>query len=139
MSENLAKEYIEQAETHRKRARTLLEQWEFPESVQMSQRCVELCLKAILRKYDVEPPHKHDVGAELAQISAKLPETFKAKVGKLRLASLTLAMWRDPSTYGLQQIGPSTMFGKEEAELALHFADEVYLSCSPIRYGRDPY
>jgi len=37
-------------------------------------------------------------------------------------------MWRDPSTYGLQEIGPQQMFAKEEAELALHFADEVSFS-----------
>jgi hypothetical protein len=139
MSENLPKEYLEQAETHCKSAKTLFEHWESPESIQMSQRCVELCLKAVLKQYGIEPPHKHDVGAELAQISAKLPESFQAKIAKFRLASLTLAVWRDPVTYGLEQMGPSKMFSKEEADLALHFAEEVYSSCSPIRYGAEPY
>lgn len=138
MSTDLAVEYMEQADTQCSSARRLFEQWEFPESIQMSQRCVELCLKAILRKYGVDSPRKHDVGSELAQISSKLPESFQAKLAKFRIASLTLAMWRDPSTYGLEQLGPSKMFGREEAELALHFADEVYLFCSPIRYGQEP-
>lgn len=137
MSEELVKDYVEQAATHRDSARTLQEHWEYPESVQMSQKCVELCLKAVLKRYGVEPPHKHDVGAELAQISPKFPKGFQAKVAKFRLASLTLAMWRDPSTYGLQEIGPQQMFAKEEAELAFHFADEVYFACSPLRYGQE--
>jgi len=139
MAEDLVKGYIDQAGTYKKTAQNLLEQWQFPESVHASQSCVELCLKAVLKKYGASIPHKHDVGAELAQISEKFPKSFRERVAKFRLISLTLAMWRDPSMYGLEQFPPDKMFGHAEAKLALQFAEEVYMPCSPLRYDQELY
>lgn len=139
MLEDLVKGYVEQAATHKKTAQSLLEQWQFPESIHASQGCVELCLKAVLKKYGVSIPHKHDVGVELAQVSEILPKIFRDKVAKFRLISLTLAMWRDPSMYGLGQFPPDKMFSQDEAKLALRFAEEVYMSCSPLRFGQELY
>jgi HEPN domain-containing protein len=133
------KGYIDEAETYRRTAQNLLEQWQFPESIRASQTCVELCLKAVLGKYGISVPHKHDVGAELAQASKRFPKSFQEKVAKFRLISLTLAMWREPSVYGLGQFPPDKAFGQAEAKLALQFAEEVYNACSPVRYDQEIY
>jgi len=139
MTKELVRGYIDQAETHQKTARNLLDQWQFPESIHASQSCVELCLKAVLNNYEVSVPHKHDVGAELAQISEKLPESFREKVAKYRLISLTLAMWRDPSMYGLGEFPPDKMFGQAEAKLALQFAQDIFIPCAALRHDRELY
>jgi len=56
-------------------------------------------------------------------------------VSKLNFVSLSLAMWRDPSMYGMEgQIPADKLFAKEEADLALRYAEDAYSWCSPIRY-----
>ncbi|MDI6814781.1 MAG: HEPN domain-containing protein [Dehalococcoidales bacterium] len=136
MPEDLVSSYKEQAYTHLEMARTLYEHYEYPECIQSAQRCVELFLKAVLKKNGVEPPHKHDVGAELAQISDKISDSYlREKLAKLRFISLQLAMWRDPATYGLAgQVPPDKLFGKDEADLAIRYAEEARSACASYLY-----
>jgi HEPN domain-containing protein len=136
MVEDLVKSYVAQARTYLDTAKQLRERYEFPEAVRAAQTCVELCLKAILKSAGIDPPHKHDVGRELLAVQEKLPATFREKVPKLNFISLSMALWRDPAMYGMEgQLPPDKLFGKEEADLALRYAEDVYLWCSPVSYG----
>lgn len=132
MPEDLVSSYREQAYTHLNTARTLHEHHEYPECIQSAQRCVELLLKAVLKKNGVEPPHKHEVGAELGQISDKILDSYlREKLPKLRFISLQLAMWRDPAMYGLaDQVPPDKLFGKDEADLAIKYAEDTRSACA---------
>jgi HEPN domain-containing protein len=137
MAEELVQNYIDQAHTYLETAKQLRERYEFPEAVRAAQTCVELCLKAILKSKGIDPPHKHDVGRELLVIQEKLPTNFRQRVPKLNFISLSLALWRDPSMYGMEgQLPADKFFGKEEADLAVRYAEDTYLWCSPVRYDQ---
>ena len=129
-----AKGLVDQAHTHLQTARTCLKNFDYPECVQAAQKCVELCVKAALKALTGDFPRRHHVADELAKYVDKLPEHVKRKLPRIAFASWQLNLWRSPSTYGydLPQVPPDKLFGKEEAELAVSYAEGAYFAINPF-------
>jgi HEPN domain-containing protein len=125
----------------------------YSESVQASQECVELSVKSILFLLGVEYSASHgwdkDQFSKIAkQIQEKhLVERLKAQDLNyaIRLPRLLLLVnfWNQfylPAKYGFEAgylAPPQDLFDKEEADIALHHADECWRAASHLRYLPD--
>ncbi|MEM4807540.1 MAG: HEPN domain-containing protein, partial [Nitrososphaerota archaeon] len=80
----IAKSYLRQAEARLKDAKDALAEGNYPYAVRLSQECVELSLKAVLKAVGIDYPKVHDVSDILLDIKERFPEWFKAEIEFLR-------------------------------------------------------
>ncbi|MEM1906186.1 MAG: HEPN domain-containing protein, partial [Nitrososphaerota archaeon] len=93
----IAKSYLRQAEARLKDAKDALAEGNYPYAVRLSQECVELSLKAVLKAVGIDYPKVHDVSDILLDIKERFPEWFKAEIEFLRESSKILAKKREIS------------------------------------------
>ncbi|MEM1818481.1 MAG: HEPN domain-containing protein, partial [Nitrososphaerota archaeon] len=91
----IAKSYLRQAEARLKDAKDALAEGNYPYAVRLSQECVELSLKAVLKAVGIDYPKVHDVSDILLDIKERFPEWFKAEIEFLRESSKILAKKRE--------------------------------------------
>ncbi len=102
------------------------QRWSFV--VRLSQECVELTLKAILRYFCIEPPKWHDVGAIFEQNQHKFTPLIREKLGDVIKISKELRKDRELSMYGDEERGLSSidLYKEPQATEAKTWAEEIY-------------
>lgn len=130
----LAEAYMRQAEARLKNAKEAYPEENYPYTVRLSQECVELCLKAILKAVGIEYPKIHDVSDILVDVTNRFPGWFQAEVGFLSESSKILVKKREPSLYGGEEafLSPEDVISKTDAEDALKRAKRTFESCRKL-------
>jgi HEPN domain-containing protein len=127
----VAKSYLRQAEARLEDAIEALEEENHLYAVRLSQECVELSLKAVLRVIGIEYPKVHEVSDLLLEFSERLPEWFRAEIGFVRESSKILYKKREPSLYGDEEalLPPNEVMDRGDAEDATKRAKRIYGLC----------
>ena len=76
----IAKAYLRQAEARLKDAKEALADGNYPYAVRLSQECVEMSLKAVLKAVGIEYPKVHDVSDVLVDVEDRFPDWFRAEL-----------------------------------------------------------
>lgn len=106
----------------------------YPYAVRLSQECVELSLKAVLKAVGIEYPKIHDVSDVLAEVKGRFPEWFKAEVDFLCESSKILVKEREPSLYGGEEafLSPDEVIDENDARDAIARAEKTYKLCEKL-------
>lgn len=130
----IAEAYLHQAEARLKDAEEAYPEKNYPYTVRLSQECVELCLKAVLKAVGIEYPKVHDVSDVLVGVKQRFPTWFQAEIGFLSESSKILVKKREPSLYGSEEelLSPEDVISKEDAEDALKRAKKTFELCKKL-------
>ena len=130
----VAKSYLRQAKARLDDAEEALPEANHPYAVRLSQECLELCLKAVLKAVGIEYPKIHDVSDILTEVKGRLPDWFKAEIDFLRESSKILVKKREPSLYGGEEalLSPDEVIDKNDAEDATMRAEKTYNLCEKL-------
>ncbi len=130
----IAKSYLRQAKARLKDAKEAMQEKNNPYAVRLSQECVELSLKAVLKAVGIEYPKIHDVSDVLIEIKDRFPEWFKANIEFLCESSRILVKKREISLYGGEEafLSPDEVIDKADAEDATTRAEKTYSLCEKL-------
>ena len=118
------------------RGRQLLNSGDYSGVIEAAQHCIEHAIKSAYKLVDLDPPRTHE-----AVLDKRGKDTFVYVVRRLRFPNeqqfLRLSwigpMWswgNNTAVYGYEEIPAATFFWREDAELAMKYADNV-MSCVP--------
>lgn len=124
-NQSLAEDYLTRSEKRLKALDTLFEEESWADVVRESQEVVELALKALVGKMNLEVPRIHDVSNILKENKERLPPDAHKHLDKLCKISKELRRDRELSFYGSEDLTPSEFYTKEDAVLARDQAREV--------------
>lgn len=124
-NKTLADDYLQRSEKRLKAIDTLFQEVSWADVVRESQEAVELALKALLRKMNVEVPRIHDVGNILLENKSKLPNQARGSLEGLCKISKELRRDRELAFYGSEDLTPSEFYSKADAERARDQARKV--------------
>lgn len=130
----LAESYLRQAKARVRDAEDAYPERNYPYAVRLSEECVELSLKAVLKAVGIEYPKIHDVSDVLVKVKDRFPEWFKAETGFLAESLRILVKKREPSLYGGEEafLSPDEVIGKPDAEDAVKRAKKTYTLCQRL-------
>ena len=130
----IAKAYLRQAEARLKDAKDALLEGNYPYTVRLSQECVELSLKAVLKAVGIEYPKIHEVSDILADVGDRFPEWFRMELEFIRESSKILAKKREISLYGGEEafLSPEEVISKADAEDATQRAVKTHELCRKL-------
>lgn len=130
----VATSYLHQAKARLDDAEDAVKEGNHPYAVRLSQECVELSLKAVLKAVGIEYPKVHEVSDILCEIGERFPDWFKAEMGFLAESSKLLFKKREPSLYGDEEalIPPNEVMSKGDAEDAANRAKKTYSLCERL-------
>lgn len=133
-SVRVAKSYLRQAKARLEDAIDAAREGNNPYAVRLSQECVELSLKTVLKAVGIEYPKVHDVSDIFLEIRDRFPSWFKAEIGFLRESSKLLFKKRELSLYGNEEalIPPDEVMSKNDAEDATSRAKKTYNLCEKL-------
>lgn len=120
---NLPQAYLKKCTSRLRALRVLQEDANHSDVVCESQEVVELCSKAILRLALIDPPHRHDVAAELLQAKASLPTTVHDALTELVTANHWLRREREISFYGAEDFDPTEGYSEADSTRAFGYAE----------------
>lgn len=122
---DLPRAYLKKCKSRLKALRVLMDDENFSDVVRESQQIVELCSKGILRVALIDPPHRHDVGAELKEASSKLGSRHAKTVEDLVTANHWLRREREMAFYGADDFDPTEGYSKRDATRAFDYAEQA--------------
>lgn len=130
----MAKSYLRQAKARLDDATDALREENHPYVVRLSQECVELSLKAVLKAVGIEYPKIHDVSDIFPEIRDRFPDWFKTEINFLCESSKLLFKKREPSLYGDEEalLSPNEVMSKDDAEDSANRADKTYSLCEKL-------
>ncbi len=130
----VAKSYLRQAKARLEDALDALQEENHPYAVRLSQECVELSLKAVLKAVGIEYPKIHEVSDLLSDIRDRFPDWFKTEIDFLRESSKLLFKKREPSLYGDEETltPPNEVMDRKDAEDATNRAKKTYNLCKKL-------
>lgn len=130
----MALDYIKRARRCLKEAQNALADDDSPMAVRRGQECVELGLKAVLRRLGVEYPKKHDVSDALEYIAGQVPTWFAARIPAFAALSSKLARERGPAMYGYEAelVPASQLFTRADAEERVAAVGQVFAACERL-------
>ena len=130
----LAESYVRQAVARLKNAEEAYAGRNHPYAVLLSQECVELCLKAVLKAVGIEYPKIHDVSDVLVESKQRFPEWFQAEMNFLSESSKILVKKREPSLYGGEEVflSPEDIIGEGDAKDAVERAEKTFELCKRL-------
>ncbi len=130
----MARSYLRQAEARLEDAEDALEEENHPYAVRLSQECVELSLKAVLKSVGIEYPKVHEVSYVLEEVGDRFPGWFRAEIGYMAESSRLLFKKREPSLYGDEEalLPPNAVMGYEDAEDATQRARKTHNLCENL-------
>lgn len=130
----LAESYMRQAGARLDNAEIAYAGGNHPYAVRLSQECVELCLKAVLKAVGIEYPKIHDVSDVLVQSKQRFPEWFQAEMNFLSESSKILVKKREPSLYGGEEafLSPEDIIGERDATDAVRRARKTFELCKRL-------
>jgi len=105
-----------------------------PYAVRLSQECVELSLKAVLKAVGIEYPKIYEVSDIFPEIGDRFPDWFKTEIDFLCESSKLLFKKRGPSLYGNEEtlISPNEIMSRNDAEDATNRAEKTYNLCEKL-------
>ena len=130
----IARSYLRQAEARLKDAKDAFLETNHPYAVRLSQECVELSLKAVLKAVGIEYPKIHDVSDVLLEVKDRFPVWFKTQMEFLCESSRILVKKREISLYGGEEafLAPEEVIDKGDAEDATKRAERTYRLCERL-------
>jgi len=130
----IAKAYLRQAEARLKDAKDALFEGNYPYAVRLSQECVELSMKAVLKIVGIEYPKIHDVSDVMVDVKDRFPDWFKMELEFLRESSKVLLKKRELSLYGGEEafLSPEEVISRGDAEDATERAAKTYELCRKL-------
>jgi len=130
----VAHAYLRQAKARLEDAVEAVHEANYPYAVRLSQECVELSLKAVLKAVAIEYPKIHDVSDILLEVKERFPPWFQAETDYLSESSKILVKKREPSLYGGEEafLSPYEVIDKEDAEDAVTRAGKTYNLCEKL-------
>jgi len=133
-SVKVGKSYLRQARARLEDAKDASAEANYPYAVRLSQECVELSLKAVLKLVGIDYPKIHDVSDILIEVKDRFPNWFKAEINFLRDSSKILVKKREPSLYGSEEafLSPDEVMNKDDAEDAVMRAEKIYNLCENL-------
>ncbi len=136
LSNDQVEDYFTMATDLRNEAERYLKKGKYDLSIRRSQEAVEMFLKSLFRKIDIEYPPAHDLTKKIYEVHKKLKQygISRSEVAQMILANETLQLWRDRAFYGDETLRVSRVFSQAEAELALYYAKQLYGLVAMARY-----
>lgn len=130
----VARSYLRQAKARLDDAKDALKEGNHPYAVRLSQECVELSMKAVLKAVGIEYPKVHEVSYVFQEIRDRFPDWFRAEVEYLTESSKLLFKKREPSLYGDEEalIPPNGVMSEEDARDATERAERTYSLCDRL-------
>ncbi len=134
---NLAETIVVEAYKNLLRARRLTEDYDYSGSVEASQHCIELSVKALHRLVGLDPPRVHDPGKFLTDVLSRLefPSGWDFMINRLGRIRWVSEMWEfahSTAIYGYGSSPASQLFGSEDAQTAIKYAEQVQSTCSEV-------
>jgi HEPN domain-containing protein len=111
-----------------------LQEGNHPYAVRLSQECVELSLKAVLKAVGIEYPKVHEVSDVFLEIRDRFPDWFGSEIKFLTESSKLLFKKREPSLYGDEEdlLPPNEVMNENDAEDATNRAQKVHGLCEKL-------
>lgn len=130
----VAKSYLRQAKARLEDAKEAFLESNYPYAVRLSQECVELSLKAVLKAVGIEYPKIHDVSDVMFEVKDRFPEWFKAEMDFLCESSRVLVKKRELSLYGGEEafLTPEEVIDEKDAGDATARAEKTYGLCERL-------
>jgi HEPN domain-containing protein len=130
----VAKSYLRQATARLEDAKKACSGANYPYAVRLSQECVELSLKAVLKAVGIEYPKVHDVSDVLSEVRERFPDWFKAEIEYLCESSRILFRKRGPSLYGGEEafLSPDEVIDSNDADDAIKRAERTFTLCERL-------
>lgn len=130
----IAKAYLRQAEARLKDAKDALFEGNYPYAVRLSQECVELSMKAVLKVVGIEYPKIHDVSDVMVDVEDRFPDWFRMELEFLCESSKVLIKKRELSLYGGEEafLSPEEVMSRGDAEDATERAAKTYELCRKL-------
>lgn len=130
----IAKSYLRQATARLEDAQKACSGGNYPYAVRLSQECVELSLKAVLKAVGIEYPKVHDVSDVLLEVKERFPNWFRAEIEYLCESSRILFRKREPSLYGGEEafLSPDEVINSNDAEDATKRAEKTCKLCEKL-------
>ncbi|MBO3753649.1 MAG: HEPN domain-containing protein [Candidatus Brockarchaeota archaeon] len=130
----IARSYLKQAEARLSDAKDAYQEDNYPYAVRLSQECVELSLKAVLKAVGIEYPKVHDVSDVLLSVGQRFPEWFQQELTYLSESSKILVKKREVSFYGGEEafLSPDEVIGEEDARDAIGRAGKAFTICRKL-------
>jgi HEPN domain-containing protein len=129
---NLPQAYLKKCTSRLRALRVLQEDENHSDVVRESQEVVELCSKAILRLALIDPPHRHDVAAELQQARVSLPAEVHDALTQLVTANHWLRREREISFYGAEDFDPTEGYSTADSTRAFAYAELAVQTLSTL-------
>jgi HEPN domain-containing protein len=117
-NEDLADDYLMRAEKRLVALEALMKVAAYADVVRESQEVVELALKGLMRKKNLEVPRVHDVSSALLEHRARFSKVFDKHLSKLCEISRELRRDRELAFYGSEDLSPSEFYKKKDADWA---------------------
>lgn len=119
MTSSLYQDYLKRARVRLEVLDIFFQRQSYADAIRESQEVVELLLKALLRKFSIDPPHWHDVSRILIENQAALPEMIQTDLNRICAVSKRLRKERELSFYGDEDFIPSDEYTKDQAKEAI--------------------
>ncbi len=127
---DLSQDYLLRARGRLKAVDALLAERMWADVVRECQEVVELALKGLLRRYDIEVPRVHDVSDVLQENSARFPQVVQEAIEELSEISQELRRDRELAFYGSEDITPHSFYKEKHARIARQRAGRVVAVCN---------
>ncbi len=130
----IALSYLRQAKARLEDAKDAVKERNYPYAVRLSQECVELCLKAVLKAVGIEYPKVHDVSDVLMDVKARFPAWFQKEMDYMCESSKRLVKKRELSLYGGEEafLSPNDVINRTDAQDAVRRADKTFQLCHKL-------
>ncbi len=125
-NERLSRSYLQKAEVRIKALKFLHQEKGYSDVVREAQECVELILKAVLRRLGIEIPKVHDVGRVLMEYRARIPSPLKENCEEVATISKSLRKDRELAFYGTDDFIPTEEYSEKESSEAIQMTERVY-------------
>jgi len=134
MPMRIAASHLRQAEARLEDAKEAVLKPNYPYALRLSQECVELCLKAILKVAGIEYPKVHDVSDILVEVKERFPNWLQTEMNFLSESSRVLTKKRELSTHGAEEafLSPNEVISKADAEDAVQRAEKTFGLCKKV-------
>jgi len=130
----VARSYLRQAQARLEDSGEASLKGNYPYAVRLSQECVELSLKAVLKAVGIDYPKIHDVSDVFVEVKERFPGWFKTEVGFLCESLKILVRKREISLYGGEEafLSPDEVIDRSDAEDAIMRAEKTCKLCEKM-------
>jgi HEPN domain-containing protein len=120
---NLPASYLKKCQSRLRALQVLFDDENFSDVVREAQEIVELCSKGILRVGLIDPPHRHDVAAELKEVKSGFSRAIAKQITELETANHWLRREREIAFYGADDFDPTEGYSVDDASRAFRYAE----------------